>query len=207
MYRRRLALLAAFALVFFQPLAGAMPAADQIGLAFRLMDTTQNDAISPAEWKRASFALFRAADKNNNDFIDGDELKSSTIAQDTFLRADKDHDGRLSVDEFVELRRQLFTLADLDHDEYLTYVEYELFIVFEPVGWHDHNANGRMDVSELRVSLTAAFEQLDLDHDGLLDKKEAAYMEAKRFARFDKDQDGKLSLEELVAGYRSEFGV
>ena len=59
----------------------------------------------------------------------------------------------------------------------------------------------------MRVSLTAAFEQLDLDHDGLLDKKEAAYMEAKRFARFDKDQDGKLSLEELVAGYRSEFGV
>jgi len=201
------ALLAAFTLAFFQSVAGAMPTADQIGDAFRLMDTTQNDAISPAEWKRAAFALFRAADKNNNDFIDGDELKGSTIAQDTFLRADTNHDGRLSVDEFMELRRQLFAVADLDHDDYLTYVEYELFIVFEAVGWNDRNANGRMDISELRVSLTAAFEQLDADHDGVLDKKEAAYMEAKRFARFDKDQNGKLSLEELVAGYRSEFGV
>ena len=52
---------------------------------------------------------------------------------------------------------ELFARWGFDGSDYLTYVEYELFIVFESVGWHDRNANGRMEVSELRVSLTAVF--------------------------------------------------
>jgi Ca2+-binding EF-hand superfamily protein len=185
------------------PAVRAMPGAAPIRAAFTAVDTTGNAAISLDEWDRASFALFRAADKNNNDFIDADELQGSNIAQDTFLRADIDHDGRLSVSEFMDLRRALFQLADIDRNDNLDYVEFELLIVMEQVGWTDHNQNGRIDLSELRESLAKAFEQLDTDHDGKLSAAEAAYMPVGEFKAFDKNSDGQLSLDEFIAGYRT----
>lgn len=187
------------------PLARALPAAAQIAAAFRELDTTGNDALNAAEWQRASFALFRAADTNKNDFIDADELKGSALAQDTFLRLDADRDGRLSIAEFTKLRRDIFTSADLNRDDYVSFVEYELLIVFEAVGRHDQNQNDRMEVSELRAVLAKLFELLDGDRDGSLDRTEAAYMQPPRFERFDRNRDGKLTQEELIAGYRSEF--
>ena len=187
--------------------AHAMPTAVQIGAAFRALDVSQNNAIDAQEWQRGSFVLFRAADKNGNDFIDADELKSSALAQDTFLRIDTDHDGRLSIDEFMAFRRRLFDVADIDHDDYLTFVEYELLMLFETSGWVDANHSARIEASELAASLTKAFAQLDVDGDARLSPSEAAYMQPKRFARFDRDQDGKLTLEETIAGYRAEFGA
>ena len=183
--------------------ARALPTAAQIKTAFDAIDTSQNGAISLDEWDHASFALFHAADKNNNNFIDADELKGSAIAQDTFLQADTDHDGRLSVGEFMELRRAIFRIADIDHDDNLVYVEFELLIVMEQVGWVDRNHDGRIELSELRESLVKAFEQLDTDHDGKLSPAEAAHMPADEFKRFDKNHDGQLTLEEFVAGYRA----
>lgn len=203
----RFLLLTALVLATALPAARSMPTAAQIATAFRELDTTKNDAIDAKEWERGSFALFRTADKNNNDFIDADELKGSSLAQDTFLRIDTDHDGRLSISEFMDLRREIFDIADIDHDDYLTFVEFELMIVFEAVGWNDRNRSGRIEVTEMRASLTKVFEELDADHDGLLSPQEAAYMQAARFARFDKNKDGKLGLEELVLGYRAEFGA
>ncbi len=196
---------ACFALAAALPMARALPAAEQIAAAFREMDSTANNAISPAEWQRASFALFRAADKNNNDFIEAEEVKGSAVAQDTFLRLDTDGDGRLSVNEFMKLRRDLFAVADINHDDYLVFVEYELFIVFEAVGWQDRNRSGRMEVTEMRAVLANLFTTLDANHDAALDKTEAAYMPATRFDSFDQNKDGKLSVDELIAGYRHEF--
>jgi Ca2+-binding EF-hand superfamily protein len=183
--------------------AQALPTAAQIRAAFVAMDTTGNDALNLDEWDRASFALFRAADKNKNDFIDPDELQASNIAQDTFLRADTDHDGRLSLTEFMELRRALFHLADIDRDDHLLYVEYELFIVMEQFGWNDRNRDGIIQLSELRETLVKAFEALDTDHDGQLSPPEAAFMPAAEFKAFDKNHDGGLTLDEFIAGYRA----
>ena len=101
----RSALLTAGLLTLALPAAHALPTAAQIRTAFAALDTTDNAAISATEWDAASFALFRAADKNNNNFIDAAELQGSLIAQDTFLRADTDRDGRLNVSEFMEPRR------------------------------------------------------------------------------------------------------
>ena len=199
--------LAAVLLLGGVSVAHAMPTAVQIGAAFHALDVSQNDAIDAQEWQRGSFALFRAADKNGNDFIDAEELKGSALAQDTFLRVDTDHDGRLSIDEFMAFRRRLFDVADIDHDDYLTFVEYELLMLFETSGWVDVNHSGRIEASELAASLTKAFAQLDADGDGRLSPSEAAYMQPKRFARFDRDRDGKLTLEEIIAGYRAEFGA
>ena len=199
---RRL-LLFLFTLALGVSAARALPTAAQIKTAFDAIDTTQNNALNLGEWDHASFALFRAADKNNHNFIVADELQGSAIAQDTFLRADTDHDGRLSVDEFMAVRRALFHIADIDHDDNLLYVEFELLIVMEQVGWVDHNHNGRIELSELRESLAKAFAQLDTDHDSNLSPAEAAHMPEAEFQRFDKNHDGRLSLEEFVAGYRA----
>ena len=184
----------------------AFPTAVQIKIAFRALDASKNGSVSMDEWEGASFALFRAADKNGNDFIDLEELAGSGIAQDTFLRADLDRDGKLSIGEFMELRRAIFTRADIDRDDSLSFVEYELMILFEQVGWTDRNQNDHVDVSELRESLERAFKLLDADHDGKLSRAEAAYLRPDAFVQYDKDQDGFLSVEELVAGYRTELG-
>lgn len=192
---------AAFALTV--PFAHALPAAAQISTALTALDTTRNGAINTDEWDRGSFALFRAVDKNNNDLIDADELQGSAIAQDTFLRADTDRDGKLSVAEFMAVRRAIFKIADIDRDDTLTLVEFELLVVMEQVGWGDRDQNGRIELSELRESLTKAFEQLDADRDSSLTATEAGFMPAAKFNKFDRNRDGKLTVDEFVAGYRS----
>jgi Ca2+-binding EF-hand superfamily protein len=199
----RSALLTALLLLLAVPMARALPTATQIATAFTALDTTANDAISQAEWDAASFALFRAADKNNNNVVDGDELKASSIAQDTFLRADLNHDGRLGVSEFMELRRSLFRVADIDRNDYLSFVEFELLLVMEQVGWVDRNQNGRIELSELAESLRRSFEQLDTNHDGALSPEETSYMKPDSFKRFDADSDGKITVEEFIAAYRA----
>jgi len=198
----RLAMFAAVLFALAAPVARALPTATQVAVAFKALDATGNGEISMEEWERGSFALFRAADKNKNDFIDADELQGSSIAQDTFLRADTDHDGKLSIAEFMALRRAIFTIADIDRDDALSFVEFELLVVMEQVGWVDRNQNGRIELSELRESLTKAFEQLDGDHDGFLSTAEAVYMPPAEFKKFDRNLDGKLALDEFIAGYR-----
>jgi Ca2+-binding EF-hand superfamily protein len=201
----RFAMSVAVMLLLTASVARAFPTAAQIKTAFNAVDTSNNGAISAEEWEQASFALFHAADKNNNNFIDGDELQGSAIAQDTFLRADTDHDGRLSVAEFMALRRAIFEIADIDRDESLSFVEFELLILMEQVGWVDRNHDGRIELSELRESLAKAFEQLDANHDGQLSAAEATYMRPEAFKKFDTNHDGQLSLDEFVAGYRAEL--
>ena len=198
----RLAVLTITLLALTAPAAHALPAAKQIKAAFSALDTTRNEAISAEEWDTASFALFRAADKNNNNFIDADELQGSTLAQDTFLRAETNRDGRLSVSEFMELRRSLFRIADIDRNDFLNPVEFELFIVMEQVGWTDRNGNGRIELSELSDSLRKAFAQLDTDTDGKLSLTEGAHLSSESFAAYDTDKDNFLIVEEFIAGYR-----
>lgn len=203
--RRCLALLA----LFLTTLAAraALPNTAQIRAAFVALDASGNAAINLEEWERGTAVLFQSADRDRNGFIDAADLPGTAIAPDTFLRVDHNRDGRLSRDEFGRLRRELFRAADIDRDDQLLIVEYELLIVFEQVGWLDRNASERIEPSELRESLTRAFQQLDLDRSGHLSPAEAAYLRPAAFAAFDSDRDQNLTLEEIVAGYRKELGA
>ena len=204
--RRRFALLRALVMLVLAPLAArALPTAAQIKTAFNAVDASHNGVISAEEWDQASFALFRAADKNNDDTIDREELGASTIAPDTFLRADLDRNERLSVGEFSEQRRALFQTCDIDRNDFLSASEFELFIVMERVGWLDANQNNRIELSELTSSLVRAFGELDTDRDSTLSEAEAGYMRPAAFKRFDANRDGTLSRDEFVDGYRNEM--
>lgn len=183
----------------------AMPSAAQVTTAFREIDTDRSNTISAAEWQQASFALFRAADINDNDFIEKEELKASTLAPDTFLRLDADGDGRLSVEEFMHQRRAMFATADFNGNGVLSLLEFELLLVYEAVGWRERNEPAQLPVAQLRVVAEKLFKLLDQSADGYLDRTEAAYMQPARFERFDQDKDGKLSPAELASGYRREF--
>lgn len=182
-----------------------LPAAEQIGTAFAALDSSRNGAIDGTEWQAATDALFRAADRNADAFIDGDELAAGAIAQDTFLRANLDGDARLSRSEFSELRRALFRTADIDRNGFLAPVEFELFVLMEHVGWADANRNSRIELSELAAVLARAFAALDADGDGALSRSEAAYLRPAAFARYDAGGDGRLGRDEFVGGYRSEL--
>ncbi len=204
--RRHFSLLRAMVLLAVAPLvARALPTAAQIRTAFNAVDSSRNASISAEEWDQASFALFRAADKNNDDAIDREELGASTIAPDTFLRADLDRNERLSVGEFAEHRRALLEICDIDRNEFLSEGEFELMILMEKVGWLDANQNGRIELSELTASLLRVFGEIDTDRDSALTAAEAGYMRPVSFKRFDINRDGALSREEFVAGYRSEI--
>lgn len=178
----------------------AVPTSAEIQKAFAALDTTKNDAISLAEWEHDSFALFKAADTNRDNHLTRDEISPGSIAAETFLTADSDQDGKLSIGEYMNLRRAIFRAADINRDDYLVIYEYEIFHLLADFGWHDRNKNGRLDPNELKAALTRAFEQLDTDHDGLLNTTEGAFLSAEHRAEMEK-ATGRLTVDAFIAGY------
>jgi Ca2+-binding EF-hand superfamily protein len=208
MKARLLLLLGTLALSLgLQCTARALPAAAELKGAFAALDADHDGSISLREWENASFALFRSADRNNDNSLDPSELGGTTITQDTFLLVDDDHNGRLSIAEFMRLRRAVFTAADIDRGDTLSPVEFELLTLLAQTGWTDRNHNGRIEPSELKAALTQAFGQLDENHDGFLSAAEAGYMPADQFKLSDLDHDDRLSQDEFVTGYLKSLGA
>lgn len=205
--KARLLLVLGALLLPFGSTARALPAAAELKGAFAAIDTDHDGVISLAEWETASFALFRSADRNNDNSLDPSELGGTTITQDTFLLIDEDHNGRLSIAEFMRLRRAVFTAADIDRGDTLSLVEFELLTLLAQTGWTDRNHNGRIEPSELKAALTQAFGQLDENHDGFLSAAEAAYMPAEQFKLSDVNHDDRLSQDEFLTGYLKALGA
>ena len=197
---RRLSLVGLIALAS-APVLRALPPAAEIKRIFDALDTSHNDAIGIAEWEQASFALFKAADKNHDNFLTRDEIAPGAMSVETFLTADTDGDGKLSIGEYMNLRRAIFRAADINRDDYLVLYEYEIFHLLAQFGWHDRNHNGRLDPSELKAALTHAFEQLDTDHDGILSAVEGDFLSADHRAEMEKAVAGKVTVEAFIAGY------
>lgn len=107
------------------------------------------------------------------------------------LALDKDHDGKLSVEEIAAASAGLITL-DIDHDGKLTSLEY-----LAPQ--NDPHANKPNEtLTRLMV--------LDRNGDGILTKDEVPERMQGMFARIDTNNDGKLTQDEIKASAAAQRG-
>jgi Ca2+-binding EF-hand superfamily protein len=72
----------------------------------------------------------------------------------------------------------------------------------------DTDADGTLDLAEVKKAAAALFAKLDPDHDGTLDKRElAGRLSAREFAAADPDHDGTLTLDEYLAVVEQRFNA
>ena len=72
----------------------------------------------------------------------------------------------------------------------------------------DTDADGTLDLAEVKKASAALFARLDRDHDGTLDRSElAGRLTAKQLAAADPDHDGTLTLDEYLAVVEKRFNA
>jgi Ca2+-binding EF-hand superfamily protein len=77
-----------------------------------------------------------------------------------------------------------------------------------PVRMFDTDADGTLDLAEVKKAATALFAKLDRDHDGTLDRRElGGRLSAKELAAADPDHDGTLTLDEYLAVVEKRFNA
>src|SRR6516165_3508198 len=76
----------------------------------------------------------------------------------------------------------------------------------DPVKAFDTDADGTLDLAEVKKAASTLFAKLDRDHDGTLDKRElAGRLSAKELVAADPDHDGTLTLDEYLAVVEQRF--
>lgn len=97
-----------FCLGAVSSLAVTLPDADELVADYKLLDLDETQSITLEEWEQHAFALFQAADTNENQQLEGVEIDFNSETENTFSRADSNHDGNLDIDEFMKLQRTFF---------------------------------------------------------------------------------------------------
>jgi Ca2+-binding EF-hand superfamily protein len=78
----------------------------------------------------------------------------------------------------------------------------------DPIKMFDLDADGTLDLSEVKKAAAALFARLDHDHDGTLDRRElAGRLSARELAAADPDHDGTLTLDEYLAVVEKRFNA
>jgi Ca2+-binding EF-hand superfamily protein len=76
----------------------------------------------------------------------------------------------------------------------------------DPIKSFDLDADGTLDLAEVKKAAAELFSRLDADHDGTLDKRELkGRLTARELAAADPDHDGTLSLDEYLAVVEKRF--
>ena|SRR5579862_1199096 len=76
----------------------------------------------------------------------------------------------------------------------------------DPVKMFDLDADGTLDLGEVKKAAADLFARLDRDHDGTLDKRElVGRLSARELAAADPDHDGTLTLDEYLAVVERRF--
>jgi Ca2+-binding EF-hand superfamily protein len=77
-----------------------------------------------------------------------------------------------------------------------------------PIAMFDSDADGTLDLAEVKKAASALFAKLDRDHDGTLDRRElAGRLSARELAAADPDHDGTLTLDEYLAVVEQRFSA
>jgi len=104
------------------PQAGAQAAKQ----SFPTSDLDKDNKIDRAEYQRRMVEVFYFADRNKDGVVTIDEIAAiETVDEKAFKAADRDGNGKLSVNEFVAYRVIQFDEADTNKDGVLTIEEVE----------------------------------------------------------------------------------
>ena len=91
---------------------------------FATSDLNKDGKIDRAEYQRRMVEVFYFADKNKDGVVTVEEIAAiETVDEAAFKKADKNGDGKLSLNEFVTYRVIQFDEADTNHDGVLTVEE------------------------------------------------------------------------------------
>lgn len=180
----------------------ALPTHAEIRSAFDALDTSRNGAVSFTEWGAAGDMLFWRLDVNGDGVLFPNEVGDSALMLEMFPKADQTRDGRLSRAEFGRLRGLIFQIADVDHNDYIAFAEYELLVLLRRSGWEDKSGYGRILPSKLRALLKRSFPPLDVNGDGVLTGDEAGFFAAAHRKAMDPKGTGRITLDQIYKAYR-----
>lgn len=120
--------LAAAALCLAAPFAAVPSAADSVKDHFTATDANRDGTVERNEYRRRMVDVFYLADDNKDGIVVIEELREQeTVGPDAFAAADKNGDGKLSMQEFIEYRMVDFQKADSNGDGKLTVEEVDVW--------------------------------------------------------------------------------
>ncbi len=90
-----------------------------IDTIFAKIDVNKDGKITKEEIVAYRTGLFKAADKNNDGYLEGEEIRVF-LANRRFAMRDADGDGKLSAEEIGRRRAEWFKEADKNNDGFLT---------------------------------------------------------------------------------------
>ena len=165
-----------------------------------------------------------AFDKNGDGVLTPDELPARM--QSLFVRADTNHDGKLTREELHALaarqtlptgsQRQssndpLFLALDLNHDAVIS--PDEIAAAATSLLTLDNDHDGELSASEMRPPQQTPAQMADhmlaendIDKDGKISRAEAPDFLKGQFDTIDKNQDGFLDHDELTAFFAAQAG-
>ncbi|MBP1726297.1 MAG: uncharacterized protein H6Q51_1595 [Deltaproteobacteria bacterium] len=103
--------------------------------------------------------------------------------EEVMATADKNHDGRIDLQEFNQRMTEVFFFADTDKDGKLSWEEIHAVVVdADPQRFKaaDSDGDGKLSLFEFLYALDVDFIQADNNHDGVLVIEEVAAMLVKK---------------------------